>query len=102
MKCLRCGYCCISYNVVILIDPDKGMEEGNVRLKPTGERCMHLRGDTSGQYSCAIHDHPIYKETPCFDFGQIEYSPDDPCRIGEGVLAKKVPEFIPIQRIDAS
>jgi hypothetical protein len=86
MKCLRCGHCCINYAVVILDNPALPLTETNVRFKPGGERCPHLRGDAPGDYSCAVHDHPQYQETPCFDFGQIEKSPEDPCRMGMYVL----------------
>jgi Fe-S-cluster containining protein len=89
MKCLRCGHCCINYAVIILDNPDLPLTETNVRFKPDGERCPHLRGDAPGKYSCAVHDHPQYQETPCFDFGQIEESPEDPCRIGMYILQTK-------------
>ena len=77
--------------VVIVVDPDKGPVEGNLRglnfsadLKK--ERCPHLRGDKPGEYSCAVHDREWYPETPCFQHGQMEQSPDDSCRVGEYLL----------------
>jgi hypothetical protein len=80
--------------VVIVVDPDLGPVEGNLRglnfssdLKK--ERCPHLRGDKPGEYSCAVHDRPWYPETPCFSHGQIERSPDDPCRMGDYILRKQ-------------
>lgn len=85
MNCLRCGHCCIHYDVIILIDPDKGLVTENTAHKPTGEKCMHLLGDSPGNYSCGIHDHPIYAETPCAAFTQIEHGNTD-CRIGVYVL----------------
>ena len=45
-----------------------------------------LVGETPGEYSCAVHAEPWYHETPCFAHGQIEQSPDAPCRMGEYVL----------------
>lgn len=83
MKCLRCGHCCINYDVVILIDPDKGLTEENVEHKPSGVRCRHLQGDTPGKFACAIHEHPLYKKTPCWQFTQVESNPNTPCRIGQ-------------------
>lgn len=88
MKCLHCGHCCINYDVIILIDPDKGLDIDNVRHKPTGERCPHLLGDKPGEYRCSIHEHPIYKETPCFDFTQVGNA-DSPCRMGVYILNKQ-------------
>lgn len=86
MKCLRCGHCCIHYDVIILIDPDAGFEEENVEHKPSGTRCRHLTGDKPGEYACSIHDHPNYQHTPCADFAQIEDHPESPCRMGEYIL----------------
>ena len=89
MKCLRCGYCCKTSFVVIVVDPDKGLTEGNMKaigLKGP-ERCPHLQGDKPGEFSCSVHDRRWYKKTPCFAHGQIEQSPDNPCRMGEYLLA---------------
>ena len=88
MKCLRCGHCCIEYLVVIVDDPNKGIVEGNLKEKKSGERCQHLRGDKPGEYSCAVHNRPWYKKTPCFEFTQIEASKNTPCRMGEYLLKK--------------
>jgi len=77
--------------VMIVDDPDKGMKKENIVLKPSGERCRHLRGKDPGKFSCAVHDKKWYKKTPCFSHGQIERSPDDVCRTGEWML-KKVKE----------
>ena len=80
--------------VIIVDDPELGPVEGNLRplnFKPfeEKERCPHLRGDKPGEYSCAVHDKPWYPETPCFSHGQIEQSPDDPCRMGEHILKQE-------------
>lgn len=96
MKCLRCGYCCIEYAVMIIRDVSKPvvedsslpMKESNVMYKESGVRCPHLVGKGPGQYSCAAHDHPYYPKTPCHEFGQAEESPDTPCRLGVFVLSK--------------
>lgn len=90
MKCLHCGYCCINYDVIIVDDPKKGLELDNVKHKPTGVRCQHLRGDKPGEFSCAVHNEKWYKKTPCFDFGQIESKKTDPCRMGEYLLKQPV------------
>jgi len=89
MLCLRCGYCCKHYMVVIIDDPEKGIVEGNfVVNEGNGVPCKHLRGDKPGEYSCAIHDYPWYEDTPCFSHGQIESSPDNECRLGAYLLKK--------------
>ena len=86
MICLRCGYCCKQHTVVIVDDPKKGIREDNLVTREGGIPCQHLTGNESGEYSCAIHHYPWYKETPCFSHGQIERSPDDVCRMGEYIL----------------
>ncbi|MFX1487479.1 MAG: hypothetical protein ACFFBS_10400, partial [Promethearchaeota archaeon] len=89
MICLRCGYCCLTSLVVIVDDPDLGPVEGNLKGLDGTERCPHLRGDEPGKYSCAIHSYPWYKETPCFEYRQIEGNLDTPCRIGMSKLGYK-------------
>jgi len=88
MRCLRCGWCCKHSAVVVVDDPDLGPVEGNLIFVPgDGIPCKHLTGDTPGEYACAVHDREWYKETPCFAHGQIENSPDDPCRMGKYILS---------------
>lgn len=82
MKCLRCGYCCIHLEVIIVDDPKLGPVENNLISKHTGERCKHLRGDKPGEHSCVIHNEPWYDETPCAQFTQIEKKNTN-CRLGE-------------------
>ena len=89
MICLRCGYCCVSYDVIIVDDPGKGIRKDNLKYKPHGELCQHLQGDTPGNYACALHDYNWYKKTPCFSHGQIERSPSDHCRMGDYRLKKE-------------
>lgn len=89
MKCLRCGYCCKNYLVVVVDDPSKGIQEDNlIAHLGDGSPCKHLQGDSPGQYKCAIHDEPFYDETPCFNHSQIERK-DSPCRMGVYVLEKQ-------------
>jgi len=84
MICLRCGYCCFAFDVVILLDPEKGLEdEDNYHNKPHGETCPHNSINAEGLSTCAIHDHPIYEETPCFRHSQIESNSDKACRMGK-------------------
>jgi len=92
MKCLRCGYCCKQYTVVIIIDPARGIALNNARLlngSIEGPRhaCPHLIGSEAGRYACALHDQPWYGETPCSDFGQVEENEDMPCRMGEHMMS---------------
>ena len=78
--------------VVIVDNPDRPPYEDNIKgIGFNGpERCQHLRGDTPGKFSCAVHDKPWYPDTPCFEYGQIEQSPDDVCRMGEYILGRVV------------
>lgn len=85
MRCLRCGYCCTHYPVAIVKDPEKGIDEKNIILHSGKKPCIHLKGDKPGEYSCAVHEYPWYKETPCFSHTQIE-SKDSDCRIGVYML----------------
>ena len=86
MICLRSGYCCIHYDVVIVDNPELGLIESNLKAKPTGQECQHLQGEMFNR-SCAIHHYPWYKDTPCFQYTQIEQSNSE-CRMG-AYLKKK-------------
>jgi len=72
--------------VVIVDDPELGPVFGNVVGHEGRGRCKHLVGDEPGKLSCAVHDRPWYGETPCAEYGQVEQSPDDPCRMGQHIL----------------
>lgn len=86
MKCFRCGYCCTTLLVVIVIDPKKGCTEDNLKaINALEERCPHLIGDKPGRYSCAIHNESWFKETPCAQY----QSHVQKCRMGEFLLEKK-------------
>jgi hypothetical protein len=88
MICLRCGYCCKNYCVVIIDDPKKGISQDNmIVLNGDGTPCKHLIEDNEG-CSCALHDYPWYKDTPCFAHGQIERGNTN-CRLGEFILENK-------------
>jgi len=86
MVCVKCGFCCINYMVVIVDDPEKGLVKDNLIANEGNGPCKHLRGNEPGEYSCAVHDYPWYKKTPCFSHGQIEASVDCVCRLGEYIL----------------
>jgi len=87
MICLRCGHCCKTYCVIIVDDPKKGITDSNlVPHMGDGTPCKHLQGSKPGEYTCALHDYPWYKDTPCFAHGQIESSPDCECRLGRYIL----------------
>jgi hypothetical protein len=68
--------------VVIVDDPDKGIQEGNLKVHEGKGKCPHLQGDRVGEYSCAVHNKKWYKKTPCFSHRQIERSVNDECRMG--------------------
>ena len=89
MICLKCGYCCIKYEVIIVNNPELGIKEDNLITKSAGDRCKHLIGDKIGEYQCSIHFYKWYKETPCFAFGQVEEDKSDLCRIGIYTLKKE-------------
>jgi len=99
MKCLHCGYCCKNYCVVVVKDPEKGYDPDDTTgdnflfVRGDGTPCPHLRGDRPGEYSCAVHDKPWYKLTPCFEFTQIERG-DTPCRIGTAILAREKEKLV--------
>jgi len=38
-----------------------------------------------GEYSCALHDKPWYKKTPCYAHSQLEHKESN-CRLGEYLL----------------
>lgn len=93
MLCLRCGYCCHRYMVVIIDDPKKGLVEENFIVHEGNGPCKHLRGKKPGEYECAVHNCSWYKRTPCFRHGQIEASNDCLCRIGEFIMKKGEKEW---------
>jgi len=87
MICLRCGYCCHNYMVMIVDDPKKGISEDNIIVHMgDGTPCKHLEGNKPGEYSCKVHSEPWYDETPCFNYGQTERDVLTNCRIGEYLL----------------
>lgn len=87
-KCYRCGYCCIYTCVAIVVDPAKGVSEGNITLhNANGENipCRYLQGDGPGRYSCAIHSKAWYVDTPC----AMHNSDIAQCTVGEYLVSQK-------------
>ncbi len=92
MICVRCGYCCIMYMVVIVkpecVDKPDFKSQDTFIVKEDPNECPHLSFDEDGRASCTIHDKSWYKKTPCFSHGQIEASPDCECRLGAHILER--------------
>jgi len=90
MICLRCGYCCIAYDVIIIspefVQPKINFDNPEISHKlihkKCGEICPHLRWEEN-KAVCSIHHYEWYKDTPCFRHEQIESSPKSLCRLGE-------------------
>ncbi len=86
MICLRCGYCCEKYAVVL---PDGSLHDGS-------GPCKYLKRDKDNKAVCIIHGKEFkhnafgskftipWSETPCGQFTQIERS-NSPCRIGKNI-----------------
>ena len=94
MICLRCGYCCISYDVIVIkvdcIDQKSDdWNEDSCFFKESGVMCPHLRfnGDKA---ICNVHSKSWFKLTPCYAYGQIEGSKLSECRVGMAVRDKKI------------
>jgi len=96
VKCLRCGHCCIAYDVIIvspeyvnkikdLLDHSSLKEEWFIH-KESGVECPHLYVAILEKdrklYACRIHYLPWFKDTPCAEYGQIELE-DSNCRTGD-------------------
>ena len=74
MKCLRCSYCCVAYDVIVPISKTK------YSYKPHNQRCWNLEFNSDGT-TCKIHHEKFYKKSPCESHTQIE-SVDTDCRMG--------------------
>ena len=97
MICLRCGYCCIN-PVVIIINPKYVNEDldlqnplikEKVMLKKSGEWCPYLEEKNKFIFTCKIHNKPWYKQTPCFEYSQLENDILDKCRLGVYINSNK-------------
>lgn len=92
MICLRCGFCCIMHDVII-IHPGYIQEKLNIDDLPyegflhkeTYTSCPYLVWDLEyNQTICTIHHYPWYELTPCYSHGQIEKGNSE-CRLGRHV-----------------
>jgi hypothetical protein len=95
MICLRCGYCCVKYDTIIInpkyinekLDFEDPSIEEKILFKEHNKWCPHLT-EKKLMYSCKVHDKPWYKDTPCYNHTQIESSDNKKCRIGDYVKGK--------------
>lgn len=91
MICLRCGYCCIYYDVIL----------PNGDHKPNNVECPYLKWKDHIAV-CTIHGKNweikeengivhkgVWEETPCGQFSQIETNPNTPCRVGVHITKKQ-------------
>ena len=85
MICLRCGYCCNIPWVLVVTDPDKGLELDNWE-KCLNHRCKHLVGNRPGEYSCPLHANDWYVHTPCHKHGRLKTSENEVCEKGKMIL----------------
>lgn len=93
MECNKCAYCCVHYDVIVPVDPDKGLVEGNLTHKPSGYRCHHNLPDGT----CAVHGLPWYKDLSChhYDYGDGALCPFTPGVATASQLVKIAPRHDP-------
>jgi len=83
--CVRCGYCCTNYLVSIIVDPEIGYADGNIKsINTLEEKCPHLEGDKPGKYSCKVHHFDWFEDSPCGRFNA------DGCLLGDYILEKSL------------
>ena len=87
MKCLHCGYCCLTMWISIVVDPERGIVEGNIDCLDGTRRCPHLEGEKRGSYFCRIHHYKWFVDTPCGRHSQFENG-DTNCRLGEHFMKR--------------
>lgn len=67
-----------------MVDTPEGLQAA---LKPDEVACPHLSFD-GVEASCAVHDRPEYKGSPCWTYGNSDVDPDfaakrgRPCQVG--------------------
>lgn len=72
--------------VIIPVPTRKGL---HAAMKPGDVRCPYLSFDWRMQASCAIHNLPFFKNSPCWTYGNPDVDPDfesrrgRPCRVGK-------------------
>lgn len=90
MNCQRCGHCCVTMPVCILVPNTK-----RFAFKPGGAVCPHLSFNENKLASCAVHKDPQYQESPCHVYGNSDYDSDfahkrgKPCPVGTYLLNAK-------------
>jgi hypothetical protein len=87
--CLRCGYCCQTSLVTIVVNPLMSPDmRSNLRaINCLEERCPHLRGEKAGKFECAIHDASWFPSTACGQYNTyVSGQRDVPCPMGEYIL----------------
>jgi len=93
MICIHCGQCCYDFPVTIIkpefvnlkVESTIDFSDEAFYNKPANTPCPHLRWNYDFSH-CSVHDKPWYKETPCFEFTQIEESSSRLCRLGMFVI----------------
>jgi len=98
MKCLNCGYCCIELCVVIIkpeyVKPDLDLslvdclDDDFLTLKHSNELCPHII-IRDKKFMCGIHHYEWYKDTPCYQYVQVENNKDELCRMGDMIINQK-------------
>lgn len=64
-----------------------GERDGELRAlnKPGGKVCPHLKFE-GPKASCAVHERPEFKHSPCWVYGNPDADPDfaapNPCKVG--------------------
>lgn len=93
MECNKCAYCCVHYDVIVPVDPEKGFAAGNLTHKPSGKRCHHNRADGT----CGLHDKPWYQQMSCFhyDYGDGQLCPFTPGTATASQLVRRAPVHDP-------
>ena len=96
MNCEKCGYCCIHYDIILPIDPVKGIVEGNMTQKNAGEYCHFMNDDGT----CSVHELDWYKETSCHHY---DYGDGAKCPMTPGpILAQGVRRISSVVKHDCS
>jgi hypothetical protein len=86
--CLRCGYCCQTSLVTIVVDSEREPGPDNVRvINCLEERCPHLEGSVAGKFECKIHNKGWFSGTPCGQYNTyVSGQKDVPCLMGEYII----------------
>lgn len=91
MSCQRCGYCCIMYDVIIIL-PKYIKEDLDINELPREAfghkkcyfQCPHLSWKDNQDTFCNIHHYDWFEQTPCYS-----HNYDKRCRLGEYIKRTK-------------